>query len=341
MKKALLLLSLALVLVACSGPQDESALPDKVTLGTIRVPNDKSLALEEDLFKEFFQDRGIELEVIFFDSGTSANLAFASGDLDFASMGYTNGVVALSQGLDVELIWIHEILGANEALVVQEDSGIESLDDLAGKKLATPFSSTSHYSLMKALEASGLTSQDLTLLDMDTENIHAAWLRGDLDGAYTWEPSLSEIKKTGRVLLDSSDMAQAGVQTANIELVSKDFSQKYPDLVRDYVMVLDMAVDIYRQDPQRAVKANARRLEVDEETIRTQMEGSLWVPAEDQVSPAYLGTSSQPGAFQDNFYETGLFLEGEGKISQAPDMEAIGAFINPAYIQAYLEGRNL
>lgn len=50
-------------------------------------------------------------------------------------MGYTNGVVALSTGIPVNLIWIHEILGTNEALVVPDSRDVKDIKDLKGKKL--------------------------------------------------------------------------------------------------------------------------------------------------------------------------------------------------------------
>lgn len=92
-------------------------------------------------------------------------------------MGNTNGIIALSRGLDVELIWLHEILGEIEALAVRKDSGIEKVEDLAGKSIATTFASTSHYSLLQVLNEAGIADQ-VQLLDMQTVDIVAAWERG-------------------------------------------------------------------------------------------------------------------------------------------------------------------
>ncbi|MGZ7236616.1 ABC transporter substrate-binding protein, partial [Streptococcus pyogenes] len=76
----------------------------------------------------------------------------------------TNGVVALSKGLDVELIWLHELLGTNEALVTRKQEDLKDLHQLSGKTIATTFASTSHYSLKKVLEANNLTDK-VTVLD--------------------------------------------------------------------------------------------------------------------------------------------------------------------------------
>lgn len=322
---------------SCNGNQGktvENGHPKSVTIGTIRVANDKTVAYKMGYIGDFFKEKGIDVNFVFFDSGTSANVAFASGDLDFATMGYTNGIVALDKDLDVELIWIHEIIGKNEALVVQENSGINKISDLKGNKIATPFSSTSHYSLLKALETEGLHSTDVKLLDMNTEDIMASWLRKDLDAAYTWEPTLSVMEETGKILVDSSEMADKGYMTANIELVSKNFSEKYPDLVTGYLSALSKAVDLYNTNKEEAIKKASDHLGISVDVARKQMEGSKWLTVSEELSYEYLGTEEKPGKFKDVFIDTAKFLLDENKISSLPSEEKVNNFINTKYLES-------
>lgn len=337
----LLLLMIAVFINACGNTSDpqtkDSALPEKIVIGTIRVANDKTIAGQMGFFREFFEEKGIKVEMLFFDSGTAANVAFAGNSIDFAGMGYTNGVVALSQNLNVEMIWIHEVLGANEALVSKEK--VDGIKDLKGKKIATPFSSTSHLSLVKALELNGLTQKDVIMLDMDTDDIVAAWERGDIDAAYTWEPTLSKIKQKGHVILDSSDMAKMGVTTVNIELANKNFTAKYPQLTAQYISALAKAGDVYKNSPKDAISAAAKALSISEEDAKLQMEGTIWLSREEQLSEHYLGKSDKPGAFHKIFEETAQFLKEQKKIDRIPNKEEINRFINSSYIEQSLDGR--
>lgn len=321
---------------AC-GPSQEApseAYPSEVTIGTIRVPNDKTIAYEQGWLTEFFESKGIKVNYLFFDSGTSANVAFASGDLDFAEMGYTNGVVALARGIDVELIWMHDVLGKTEALVARQGSGIEKVSDLKGKTVATPFSSTSHYSLMQALSLSGLSSRDINLLDMDTKDMLPSWWRGDLDAAYTWEPTLSYLMEDGYSITDSEQLAKEGIVTANIELVHKDFSSKYPELVTGYLNTLEEAVRLYQENESEAIDAAGKHLDLSFENAKTQMEGSLWINKDDQMGPDYLGTQARPGHFQNIISSTAEFLVDQKILDKVPSREAIEAFVNTSYIEA-------
>ncbi|MFC4709035.1 taurine ABC transporter substrate-binding protein [Enterococcus eurekensis] len=332
------MLMLLLSLSACKNGEATTVnqLPKEVKIGIIRVPNDKQVAISTQKFDQYFKDKGIETEFLFFDSGVAANQALVSGSIDFAEMGYTNGVVALAKKLPVELIWLHDVIGENEALVVPENSKVQSVADLKGKKIAVPFSSTSHFSLLKALEEAGIR-EEVSLLDMETADIVAAWERNDLDAAYTWEPTLSHLKDQGRVLLTSRDLAEKGYMTSNIDLVHKDFAKKYPELVVDYLSALTDGQNVYFEEPAKAVAQVSKDLNLTEEETLKQMNMSQWLRPEELISNDYLGTNAKPGHFHQVFLDTAEFLVEQKSIDQIPSEQEVNEFINSEYIEKLIE----
>lgn len=322
-----------LAIAGCSNKKNEAnATPKEVRIGTIRVPNDKQVAIQKKYFESFFNEKNIKVKYIFFDSGVAANQALASGSVDFAEMGYTNGIVAEASNIPVELIWIHEVLGENEALVSKKN--YTSIEELEGKKIATPFSSTSHYSLLSALKEAGLENK-VTLLDMQTSDIVAAWERGDIDAAYTWEPTLSQLKKNGNVLIDSKMMAEKGYPTTNIDLVRSDFAKKYPELVEGYLRALNKAVELYNADPNEAAKAASSKLGISETEALNQMQATTWLSLDEQLQSDYFG--NRDGRFYQVFENTAQFLYNQGSIQQVPSKKAVQQFIQPKYIEAALK----
>jgi ABC-type taurine transport system, periplasmic component len=107
----------------------------EVRIGILQVPNDVSVARQRGYLDKYFASKNLKAQYIIFDSGVDANKALISGDIDFATMGDTNAVVAKSSGIDAKLVWVNDILGNNEGLVVRNNSGINSIQDLKGKKL--------------------------------------------------------------------------------------------------------------------------------------------------------------------------------------------------------------
>ncbi|AQP52804.1 hypothetical protein CBF34_07410 [Vagococcus penaei] len=335
LKKLILVLMSLIFITGCGMSKTKSKAaeekPQVIKIGVINVPNDKQVAITQGFFDKSFKEKGIKTEFLFFDSGVAANQALASNSIDFAEMGYTNAVVALANDLPAKLIWIHEVLGSNEALVVRNGSNVENIKQLAGKKIATPFSSTSHYSLLQALNEAGLSEKDVTLLDMQTSEIVAAWSRGDIDAAYTWKPTLSELEKTGKVIIDSDDLAQKGYVTTNIELVNSHFAEKYPELVVDYLSVLNEGVNFYLHDYPLAIKGMATKQNLSYQEIDDQVQGTTWLINYAQLSPDYLGNEKETGNFQKVFYDTAIFLKDQGSIKDVPTKEKIDSFIDKSY----------
>jgi len=330
-----------LSLTACGGgetePGQESGnLPEEINVGIMRIANDEMIAIGEGLFDEYFESKGIKINHIVFDSGAEANQALASGSIDFAAMGNVNSVVSLSRDLGVELIWIHDILGESECLVAKEGSGVENVEDLIGKKVATPFASTCHYLLLNVLQEAGI-EDEVNILDMQTTEIVAAWERGDIDAAYSWQPTLDNLMQTGNVLLSSADLIERGYITADVGVVRKEFSAKYPELVVDFIAVLEEGKQIYLNVPQRAGEIVAAELEIPKEDVLRQMAGFIMVPAEELVKDQYMGTSENPGNFTKVMKSTGDFLLEQKSIEYSPSQEEFNEFVNPEYIEKYLE----
>lgn len=87
-----------------------------------------------------------------FNSGPEVIAALASGDLQLGNIGSSPLAAATSRKLPIVAFIVSAQINAAEALVVRNGSGIGKPEDLAGKTIATPFVSTSHYSLLGALK---------------------------------------------------------------------------------------------------------------------------------------------------------------------------------------------
>src|SRR5271165_2062481 len=85
---------------------------------------------------EFDKATGYKIDFRRFNSGAEIFAAIASGDVQVGYVGSSPFAAATSRGLDVKAFYLASISGVDEALVVRNGSGINSLADLKGKKLA-------------------------------------------------------------------------------------------------------------------------------------------------------------------------------------------------------------
>ena len=147
-----------------------------------------------------------------FDAGNDVITALASGDVQIGYLGSSPLAAATSRQLPVETFLIATQIGSAEALVAREGSGINTPQDLIGKKVAVPFASTGHYSLLAALKNWGIDPRQVTILNLAPPAIIAAWKRGDIDATYVWDPALGVAKENGTVLLQGNAYPAAAEQ---------------------------------------------------------------------------------------------------------------------------------
>lgn len=293
-------------------------VPAKIRIGYQVYSGSELLAKGLGLAKQAFPNS--EVEYLRFDAGRDVNTALAAKGVDFGVLGSTAAAVGISSNIPYEIFYLYDLIGTAEALVVKKD--IKTIADLRGKKIAVPSSSTSHYSLLSLLKLEGINQNELTVLDMVPPDMLAAWQRGDIDGGYVWEPSLSKMQKDGgAILATSEDLAKRGYATFDVAVVRNEFSRRYPEVLKQYVKVLDQAVKFYREKPQEAAKALASELGVSPDEALKQANQSIWLESSEQSDSKYFGTSSQPGAIAKALKDTADFMVFQKAIPSAPDQE--------------------
>ncbi len=275
-----------------------------------------------------------------FGGGGDVIRAMASGDVQLGEAGSAPIATAISQGLDVELFWILEDIAAAEALVARNGSGVNTVAELKGKKVATPFVSTSHFHLMYALELAGLKPGDVSVLNMRPPEIAAAWGRGDLDAAFIWDPVLATIKKNGKVLITSGELCKKGKCTFDGLIVSKKFAAENPQFMTALVKAIAKADADYRANPSAwtgdaaKVAAVAKWSGGKPEDVAGAMALYGFPSAAEQAGPAWLGGGANGGAAK-ALTETAKFLKEQGRIQQlAPDYSKS---VDPAFAQAAMK----
>ncbi|WP_035297088.1 aliphatic sulfonate ABC transporter substrate-binding protein [Brevibacillus thermoruber] len=293
--------------------------PKEIRIGYQVSPNGELLAKALGLLEKNYPNTKINW--LKFDSGRDVNTAMASGSIDFGLVGTPPGAIGIAKGLPYQVYYLHDVIGESEALIVKKSSGIQSLHDLKGKKIATTFSSTSHFSLLGALKTAGLDPEKdkITILDMQPPDIYAAWKRNDIDGAYIWQPTQAKlVSDSGTVIVTSKELADKGVVTAEFGIVHKDFAQKYPHIVKGYVSLLDQAVHYYREKPEQSAQLLSKELELSPEESLQTMRQIIWLDASEQKK--YFGQSGQPGQLAKVLKDTGDYLVTQKAIPSAPDV---------------------
>ena len=261
----------------------------------------------------FAKDSGASVDWRKFDSGAGVLRALASGDVQIGNIGSSPLAVAAAQKLPIEAFLLASQLGNSEALVVKKS--ITSPKDLIGKRIAVPFISTTHYSLLAALKHWGIKPSQVQLVNLQPPAIIAAWQRGDIDGAYVWAPAVNELEKEGRVLTDSSQVGSWGSPTLDVWVVRKDFAEQHPEIVTAFARSAIEAQQAYLKSPDSWLKQpeNLSKLSrlsgVPEAQVPDLVKGNTYLTAQQQVEQ--LGKPVNKA-----IVDTAQFLKAQGRVPQ-------------------------
>jgi taurine transport system substrate-binding protein len=275
-----------------------------------------------------------------FESGAKVATAMASGDVKVGVIGSSPLAAAVSQGVDLQLFWILDSINQAEALVVRNGANISKPEDLKGKTIGVPFVSTTHYHMMFALQHWGVSPSSLKILNMQPNQIVAAWERGDIDAAYVWNPALAELKKSGKVLITSGDLTKLGKPTFDGIAVDRKWGEDHKEFMAKFVKAIADADEQYRKNPSAwnatspQAAAIAKTIGGTAADVPDALSLYAYPTTADQASQQWLGGGNASRAVF-ALRDTSGFLKDQKQISSVqPDY---AKFVTPAYVEAAMK----
>jgi NitT/TauT family transport system substrate-binding protein len=182
----------------------------------------------------------VEVKTQIFNAGPAAMEGLLANQIDVSYIGpgpTINGYVR-SDGQVLRVISGSASGGA--AFVVRNDSGINSAQDLANKKFATPeLGNTQDIALRNYLLDNGFNTKEkggnVEVLTVKNPDIVTLFLTKQIDGAWVPEPWAETLVKEagGKILVDERDLwpPDGKFVTANI-IVRTEYLQNNPDVIK-------------------------------------------------------------------------------------------------------------
>jgi taurine transport system substrate-binding protein len=190
---------------------------------------------------------------------------------------------------------------------------------------------------MFALEVWGIKPAEVRLLNMQPNQIAAAWERGDIDAAYVWDPALSRIKQSGKVLITSGELSKKGKATFDGIAAHRKWAEANQDFMVKFTKTLADLYAGYAREGKRwtadspEVKAMVKLVGGEPKDVAEAVKLYGFPTAEEQASAAWLGGGQNGGAVR-ALKATAEFLKAQKSIdSLAQDY---GRFVTSKYAEA-------
>ena len=246
-----------------------------------------------------------------FTSGPPMLEAMASGSVDVGGVGDAPPVFAAAGGEGVEIVGARTVPGGDQdAVLVPKGSPITSIQQLKGKKIAYGSGSSGNYELLTVLTAAGLTTKDVTMVNLQPADALAAFTSGSVDAWAIWPPYVQQV-----VAQDGAKVLARGPQYGSpysYEVASKSAvaNPEKAAAIQAYLTTLNKAYVWAEKNPDAwgAAWAAATGLPASITDVAATVDSTTPVVINSAITTSEQGLVSQ-------FYKAGL-------IPTSPDMSA-------------------
>ncbi|MFF2045377.1 aliphatic sulfonate ABC transporter substrate-binding protein [Kitasatospora sp. NPDC058170] len=226
-----------------AAPAGDSASGAKLSADTVRIGYFANLThgtplvgLQEGLFQKELGATQIKSQV--FNAGPAEIEALNADSIDIGWIGPSPAINGFTKSEGKSLRIVSGSASGGVKLVVNPDK-IGSLDDLKGKKIATPqLGNTQDVALLNYLAGKGYKvdaqsgAGDVSVVRTDNKVTPDAYKQGSIDGAWVPEPTASKLVTLGaKVLLNEKDVWPDKKFVITNIIVSQKFLSAHPDVV--------------------------------------------------------------------------------------------------------------
>ena len=191
MKKLFALLLTALLLTGCGAkdapapeaPEEESAAPEKITVMLDWYPNAVHTFLYEAEVNGYFEDAGLDVEILYPANPTDPLTMAAAGKIDFGFYYQEDTIIAkANENIPVKVMGtvVQEPL---ETICALAETGIKTSADLKGKTIGYTGVQFAETTVNEVLASAGLVPEDVEFINVGFD-LMSAMTTGNVDATF-------------------------------------------------------------------------------------------------------------------------------------------------------------
>lgn len=237
-------------LAACSRAEKPASLRvDYATYNPVGLLLKQRGYLEQSLAEESVRVEWVK------SLGSNKALEFLnSNSVDFGSTAGAAAFVGRANGNPIRAIYVYS-KPEWTALVTRPSTGIRTVADLKGKRVAVTRGTDPFIFLLRALDSAGLSEKDIELVPLQHPEGQKALERGDVHAWSGLDPMMasSELEQGSTLFFRNPELNSYGVLN-----VREDFAQRYPAFVKLVLAAYERARADALKDPAELERALAK-----------------------------------------------------------------------------------
>lgn len=233
MRRFFICFILSVTLLACNNKKDNAEM---LNLGVMSSMDYLPLAVAER--EGFFDEAGLNIKLHKFYSANDRDAAFQSGNVDGVIIDYTGAILQKAGGIDLRLT---SKCDAPFYIVAGKNTGVDSLRQLKGKKIAVSRNTVIDYCMDRALFSVGLKDSDVEKVEINKIPLRFEMLRNDkIDATGLPNPFAFLAEKEGDKILTSNSELEFSITGI---VFSKKAIDSKTELIRKMYSTYNMGVN--------------------------------------------------------------------------------------------------
>ncbi len=321
--------------VGCTNPANQistNSSPTSATQTTIRL----GFSAWPGWFPwQVAQEQGIftatktQVDLKWFDGYLESISTLNAGQIDANSQTLGDTVSSVSGGADQVIVLVNDNSTGNDKVIAR--SGINSITDLKGKKVAAEEGTVDHFLLLQGLKKAGLSAKDIQFVPLETGKAAAAFVAGQVDAVAVFAPFTTQaLKLSGsKEIFSSKDFPGA---ISDHLVFTRKFVNEHPDLVQLAVNSWFATLDYINANQKTAYEIMAKRAGVSVEEYKDYANGTQIFTIAENLKAFLPG--SDMGSLPFAAEQMSKFLNEVGLAKTKPNLSKL---FDDRFVKAYAE----
>src|SRR6202022_307237 len=121
--------------------------------------------------------------------------AFRNGTIDGGMMTLDEALLGTEDAADIRVVMVADVSNGADVILAKPEFG--GMKDLKGHRIGAETTALGAYVLLRALQLSGLTREDVEIVPLEFSEDEAAFTHGIVDAVVTYEPTGKKLRNAG------------------------------------------------------------------------------------------------------------------------------------------------
>ncbi|QJD82993.1 ABC transporter substrate-binding protein [Cohnella herbarum] len=227
-----------------------------------------------------FKKHGLDVTIKMFNQDADMNAAYAADVIQVSNVA-THTAIKLATKEGVPMTGVIFLDESHKADAVLGLTGIDSITQLKGKKIAFEEGTTSDLLIRKALKENNISLDDVKFVQMPASDAGMALLAKKVDAAVTYEPYISTIMNKGDASILYSGENAPGL-ISDIAIVRTDFLEEHAGLKEKLMKAWDESLAYWKANQAEGNEIVAKESGISAEELPVILDGLKYFSTEDQ-----------------------------------------------------------